>query len=500
MIRSIGFDTDKYLKKQIQKLTQRQSKFQRLYLEFGGKLFHDTHATRVLPGYRPASKIELLKQMKNPELYYCVSANDIAKGKIRGDSGLSYYYQTLKDIKDIKNYGIPISGVVITLFSGQPAAEQLKRKLENQGYKVYFQNIIEGYPHDLEKVIEGYKKQPYIETKSKLVVITGAGGGSGKMALCLSQIYAEKNKKINSGYAKFETFPIWDLPKDHPINIAYEASTADLGDINEIDPYHLKEHKIKATNYNRDIENFTILEKILKKITGEKYPFGYKSPTDMGINTISSGITDIEICKKASLDEIIRRYFHYAVEKLEGKETQETIDRITKILKKTNLKPEDRIVVNPARKAQFDAPSTGKGLNNVYCGSAIELSDGRIVTGKNSSIFHSESAAILNALKILANIPDKIDLISPSILNEISKMKGMMLDPKSPSLPVNETLIVLASCADENPSAKAAMEKVGYLRNCEMHSTYVLFSGDAAGLRNLGVIATADAKLPSIEI
>ena len=496
---STGFDTDIYIKKQLERLFERVSRFERLYLEFGGKLFSDTHATRVLPGYRPSTKIELLKKMKNIDLFYCVSANDIARGKVRGDSGLPYDLQVLNDLKNISGYGISISGVVITLFTGQPSAEQLRRRLENLGYKTYFQNVIEGYPQDTERVIREYKNQPYIETKNKLVVITGAGGGSGKMALCLSQIYSEKSRKMNSGYAKFETFPIWNFPVNHPINIAYEASTADLGDFNEIDPYHQKEYSIMATNYNRDIENYTILKDILVKITGNKFPFNYKSPTDMGINTLVAGITNEKICKKAALEEIIRRYFHYSVGKLEGKEPQKTIDRITEILKKVNLKPEDRFVVNAARKAASEAQSTGKGFKNVYCGSALEMPDGSIVTGKNSSIFHSESASVLNALKIFAHIPDEIDLISPSILNEIAKMKETMLDYKSPSLPVNETLIVLASCAVTNTSAKSAIEKVGQLRNCEMHSTLVPSSRDSIGLRNLGINATADAKVASIE-
>lgn len=497
---SIGFDTDIYLQKQVEKLSERVERFERLYLEFGGKLFSDKHAERVLPGYRPTAKIELLKRLGKIDLFYCVSAIDISRGKIRGDSGLSYDLQTLKDIDDISDFGLDVSGVVITLFSGQPGAEQLKRKLESLGHKVFFQNVIEGYPNDLNKVLLGYKTQPYVPITERLVVITGAGGGSGKMALCLSQIYHESLKGMNSGYAKFETFPIWNLPKDHLINVAYEASTADLGDINETDPYHLKAYEIEATNYNRDIENFAILETILQKITGQKSPYGYKSPTDMGVNMLASGITNEQKCKNAAKEEIIRRYFRYTVEKLEGKETQQTVDRIVEIMNKTNLKPEDREVVLPARLAESEAPKTGKGFKNVYCGSAIKLRTGEIVTGKNSSIFHSESAAILNSLKLLAGIPDNVDLISPSILSEISKMKGMMLDQKSPSLSVSETLIVLASCASMNPSAKTALEKIQKLKSCEMHSTLILSPGDAVGLRNLGINITSDARRPSYNI
>lgn len=495
----IGFDTDLYLNNQVKKLNERLAKFERLYLEFGGKLFADNHAKRVLPGFRPTAKIELLKQMGKIDLFYCVSAEDLVRGKIRVDSGLSYDLQTIKDIKDITGLDIPVTAVVITLYKGQPAADQLSRKLKNLGFKVYFQNVIEGYPKDTEKVLKGYENQPYIKTKNKLVVVTGAGGGSGKMALCLSQIHAEKTRGVNSGFAKFETFPVWDLPADHPVNVAYEAATADLGDFNEVDPFHSKEYGVSATNYNRDIENFTILKDILVSITGEKFPFGYKSPTDMGVNMISTGITDDDFCKQAAREEIIRRYFNYSVGKTEGKETLKTLDRINEILIKSGLKPEDREVVKHARQAEKDAPETGKGFKNIYCGSAIQLKDGRIVTGKNSPTFHSESAAVINALKVLAGINDDIDLISPKVLAEIAKMREKMLDHKSPSLAVNETLIVLASCATDNKYAKDALQKVNDLRDCELHSTFIISSADAIGLRNLGINYTSDTKIASID-
>jgi len=500
MTQEVGFDTDLYLKHQVEKLFDRVSRFERLYLEFGGKLFSDTHAARVLPGYRPGAKLELLKQLGKMDLFYCVSANDIARGRVRGDTGLTYDLQTIKDVRELAGAGLAITGIVITLFDDQKPAQQLERRLQNLGYKVYFQRMIEGYPSDLGKVIEGYKNQPYIETTNKLVVVTGAGGMSGKMALCLSQIYAEKSRGMNPGYAKFETFPIWNLSVDHLVNAAYEASTADLLDINMVDPYHEKAYGVKVTNYNRDIENFAILENILTKITGEIYPFGYKSPTDMGVNTAATGIVDDAVCIKASKEEVVRRYFRYCVEKLEGKETQQTVDRITEIMQKAGLKPEDRKVVDRARKAEADAPASGKGFNGIYCGCALELRDGTMITGKNSPTLHAESAAILNALKVLAKIPDEIDLISPTILAEISKMKGLMLDHKSPSLSVSEMLIVLASCCGLNPSAKSAMGKIPSLRGCELHSTHILPSGDATGIRNLGINATSDPRLTVAEV
>ena len=495
-----GFDTDLYLKKQAEKLSERLGKFERLYLEFGGKLFSDQHAARVLPGYRPGAKIELLKKLGDIDLFYCVSSIDVAKGKIRGDSGLTYDFQTVKDISDITEYGLKISGVVITLFTGQTAVIQLKNKLENLGYKVYFQNVIEGYPQDLEKVIEGYKTQPYVPAEKRLVVVTGAGGGSGKMAFCLSQVYQEINKGVKAGYAKFETFPIWNLPIDHPVNTAYEASTADLGDINMIDKYHKEAYGIESVNYNRDIENFAILEKILSKITGERNPYGYKSPTDMGVNMAGFGIVDDEVCREAAKQEIIRRYFRYTCERIEGKESAETVKRIEKIMNKSGLKPEGRAVVIPARKSAEDAEKKGKGFKGVYCGSAVELSDGQIVTGKNSPIFHSESAAVLNALKVIAGIPDEIDLISPDMLKEISKMKEDMVDSNSPSLTVNETLIVLAACSAINPTAKKALSEAKNLRGCEFHTTALPSPGDLLGLRILNINVTSDPKRASIKI
>jgi len=494
----VGFDTDKYLKRQLKKLSERLHKFKRLYLEFGGKLFSDQHFARTTPGYRPTAKIELLKQLKKMELFYCVCAEDIAKGRIRGDTGLPYDLQTLKDIGDINSFGLKVRGIIISRFQEQSSVLPLKRKLENAGFKVYFQNKIEGYPKDLQKILEGYEKQPYVPVEKSLIVVTGTGPGSGKMAFCLSQIYHERKRQIKSGFAKFETIPVWNLPLAHPINIAYEAATADLGDINMIDPFHKKEYGISVVNYNRDIENFLILKSILHKITGEKYPFGYRSPTDMGMNMIKAGITDDLICQKASKEEIIRRHFRYRREKIEGKETQETVERMDEVMKKAKLKPEDRKTVLPARRAAKNAKKTGKGHDGVYNGAALELKDGRIIIGKNSPVLHAESAAVINGLKVLAGIPDEINLISPNVLKEVSKVKEVAAE-HHPSLSVSETLIALAAVSVINPSAKAALAKISELKNCEMHVVNLPSAGDETGLRILNINLTTDGKLASLQ-
>jgi len=497
MINKIGFDTDKYLTKEVAGLIKRMYLFERLYLEFGGKLFSDHHAARVLPGYRPTTKIELIKKLGELDLYYCVSEEDIVKRKIRGDSGLSYDLQTVKDIEDITNFGIKVSGVIITRSYKQDATVKFKNKLENFGFKVFLLNSIDGYPTEMEKIIAGFEKQPYIKPKNKLVIVTGTGGGAGKMGFCLSQIYHERKRGVKSGFAKCETFPIWNLALKHPVNLAYEASTADLKDVNMVDPYHKKERGVSAINYNRDIENFAILKKLLVSITGEKTPFGYKSPTDMGLNMAKEGIIDDKACRRAAKDEIIRRVFRYQRERLEGKENWSTVERAQGILKKANLKEVDRKVVVFARKAAQDGKKQKKGFQNVYCGAAIELRDGRVITGKNSNILHAESAVILNTLKVLADIPDNIDLIDPGVLKEISEMKEFLKDSNNPSMSVDEVLIALASNAVYDRSAKKAVEVIGKLKDCEMHVTVLPSEGDEVGIRLLKINLTSDAKTAS---
>jgi uncharacterized protein (UPF0371 family) len=490
----VGFDTNKYIEEQTRKILERVSKFGKLYLEFGGKLCYDLHAARVLPGYKATAKIELLKKLGDIEIIYCVSAKDIEKGKVRGDFGLTYDNQTLKDISDIRDFGLNVSSVVITLYSNERSANTLKKKLENFGMKVYMHTPIEGYPLNIPNVLEGYGKLPYIETNKKLVIVTGAGGNSGKMATCLSQIYHERKKGLKTAFAKFETFPIWNLELNHPVNIAYEAATADLKDANLVDPFHKEAYGVTAINYNRDIENFNILISIMKEITGEESPFGYKSPTDMGVNAAASGIIDDEACREAARQEIIRRYFRYYKEKIEGIETQDTLDQMAMIMNKVDVKPEDRTVVKAARKAAEEAKEKGKGFNNIFCGAAIQI-NGKIITGKNSPMLHAESAAILNAVKQLSGIPDEIDLISPEIIKNITGMKEELLGRKASCLNVDETLIALAISSATNPTAKTALNNLKELANCEMHMTHLPKKGDEVGLMRLNMNTTTDAKL-----
>ncbi len=494
-MRKTGFDINKYLKEQTKKILERVGKFERLYLEFGGKLCYDLHAARVLPGYEPTAKIKLLKKLGDIEIIYCISAKDIEKGRVRRDFGLTYDNQTLKDINDIRDFGLNVKCVVITRYNNENSAVKFKKRLENFGMKVYIHNEIEGYPNDINKVLKGYDKQPFIETKKKLIIVTGVGGNSGKMATCLSQIRHERKKGFTTGFAKFETFPIWNLTLNHPINIAYEAATADLLDVNMVDPFHKKAYGITSINYNRDVENFNILEKLMRKITGEKDPFGYKSPTDMGVNAAKEGIIDDEICREAAKQEIIRRYFRYYREKIEGIETQTTLNQIEKIMKKVDVKPEDRDVVKPARNAAKEAEKKRKGFNNIYCGAAIKLKNEKIITGKNSPLLHAESAAILNAIKDLAKIPDNIDLISVDVIRTITNMKMGLLDKKTSCLNVDETLIALAMSSTTNPTAKTALNKLKELENCEMHITHLPTPGDEAGLTRLKMNITTDARL-----
>ena len=490
-----GFDTNKYLKEQTKRILERVNKFEKLYLEFGGKLCYDLHAARVLPGYKPTAKVELLKKLGDIDIIYCVSAKDIEKGRVRRDFGLTYDNQTLKDISDIKDFGLNVNSVVICRYENENSAIKFRKKLENFGIKVYVHTEIEGYPNDIDKVMKGYDKQPYAKSEKKLTIVTGAGGGSGKMAFCLSQIYHERKKGVKTGFGKFETFPIWNLTLNHPVNAAYEAATADLLDVNMVDPFHKKAYGITSINYNRDIENFDILISLMEKVTGEKHPFGYKSPTDMGVNLAAAGIIDDNACREAAKQEIIRRYFRYYREKVEGIETQQTLDQMEMIMKKVGVKPEDRKVVAAARKTAIEAEKKGKGFDNIFCGAAIELKNGKIITGKNSSLLHAESAVILNAIKELAKIPDNIDLISTDVIKTITNMKEGLLNKKTSSLNVDESIISLSISSTTNPTAKIALHKLKELAGCEMHITHLPKQGDEAGLMRLNMNVTTDAKL-----
>jgi len=489
-----GFNAEKYLQVQSREILKRAEGFKKFYLEFGGKICDDFHAARVLPGYEPNTKIKMLQMIKdNSEIVFCISAKDIENGKMRGDFDLTYETMTLKSINDLRSFGLDVSAVIINRFSGEKKALQFKKYLENIGIKPYLQKEIEGYPANVEKIVskKGYGQNPYVEFDKSIVVVSGVAPGSGKMSFCLSQLYHDYKRGINSGFAKFETFPVWDLPIDHPVNLAYEAATANIGDVNMLDPFHLREYGISAVNYNRDIENFPILRNILKKIGKDIY----KSPTDMGVGKTKKGIIEDSIIKGAAKQEIIRRYFRYKKEKLLGIVEKSVVDKIEKLMLKLGLNENHRKVVLAARKCAEDCYKEGKGNNNFFCGTAIQLGDERIITGKNSHLLHSESAAIINALKSLALIPDDIFLLPENLIQNIRKMKKSIGGSDNPSLDVDEILIALSISAESNPSAKKCIEKISLLKNCEMHTTHLPSRGDEEGIRNLGINLTTDSAL-----
>lgn len=494
MASRIGFDNEKYLAEQTKAILERVERFDnKLYLEFGGKLLFDYHASRVLPGFDPNVKMRLLQKIRDKsEVVLCIYAGDIERKKVRADFGITYDSDALKLIDDLKDWGIDVVGVVITRFENQPGATVFKKKLERRKIRVYTHPFTRGYPTDVETIVsdEGYGANEYILTTKPIVVVTGPGPNSGKLATCLSQIYHEHRRGLHAGYAKFETFPIWNLPLTHPVNIAYEAATADIRDVNVIDPFHLEAYNEKAVNYNRDVEAFPILKRILEKITGE--PSYFKSPTDMGVNRAGYGIVDDEVVREAAIQEVIRRYFRYACEYAFGFVEKETVQRVELLLEDLGTKPEDRVVVNPARQAALEAEKSGKGNEGIYCGAAIQLKDGTIITGKNSPLMHAASALILNSAKYLAHIPDTIHLLPPNIMESISHFKKDVLKGKMISLDLEETLIALSISATVNPAAQMAVEKLKELSGCEVHMTHIPTPGDEAGLRKLGVNLTSD--------
>jgi uncharacterized protein (UPF0371 family) len=494
MQKKVGFDNDKYLKEQTQAILDRVKKFDnKLYLEFGGKIVFDYHAARVLPGFDPNVKMRLLQKLKDKaDIILCIYAGDIERRKVRADFGITYDTDALKLIDDLREWGIDVASVVITRFDNQPAAKIFKNKLERRNIRVYTHAFTKGYPTDVDLIVsdEGYGANEYIATNKPLVVVTGPGPGSGKLATCLSQCYHEYKRGVKAGYAKFETFPIWNLPLKHPVNIAYEAATADIRDFNLIDPFHLEAYQETAINYNRDVEAFPLLERILEKITGTDSI--YKSPTDMGVNKAGFGITDDEVVREAARQEIIRRYFRYRCEYVMGFTDKETVQRIELIMEELNIKPQDRPVVEAAQATATEAQNKGKGNEGIFCGAAIELKDGSIVTGKNSSLMHATSSVILNAIKKLAEIPDKIHLLSPSIIDSIGNLKKNISGIKIASLDLEEALIALSISATTNPTAQFAMEKLKDLVGCEVHTTHIPAPGDEAGLRRLGVNLTSE--------
>lgn len=490
----IGFDNEKYIREQTFEILKRVERFNnKLYLEFGGKLLYDYHAARVLPGYDPNVKMRLLQQLKDKaDILLCIYAGDIERKKIRADFGITYDSDALKLIDDLRSWGIAVLGVVITRFDDQPAATVFKNKLERRGITVFTHRYTKGYPTDVDIIAsdEGYGQNAYIESDKPLVIVTGPGPGSGKLATCLSQLYHDYRRGVKSGYAKFETFPVWNLPLKHPVNVAYEAATADLKDINLIDSFHLDAYDLKAVNYNRDVEVFPVLKRILEKITGgESF---YRSPTDMGVNRVGFAITDDSVTEEAAKQELIRRYFRYHCEYIMGFADKESVQRVELFIRDFGIKPEYRRVVMPAREAAVSAQKQQKGNKGIFCGAAMELGDGTIVTGNNSPLLHAASSLVLHAIKHLAEIPPKIKLLPPSITDSVRKLKTRILNEKSVSLDLNEALIALSISASTNPAAQLAMDHLEALRGCEVHMTHMPTPGDEEGLRRLGVNATSD--------
>ncbi|MFY9398573.1 MAG: DUF1846 domain-containing protein [Desulfomonilia bacterium] len=491
----IGFDNEKYISEQTRSILERVERFNnKLYLEFGGKLLYDYHAARVLPGYDPNVKMRLLKELKdNADILLCIYAGDIERKKIRADFGITYDSDAMKLIDDLKEWGINVLAVVITRYEGQPAATQFMNKLLRRGIRVHTHRFTRGYPTDIDTIVseEGYGANEYIETNKPLVIVTGPGPGSGKLATSLSQLYHDYRRNIRSGYAKFETFPIWNLPLKHPVNIAYEAATADIRDFNLIDPFHLEAYGETAVNYNRDVEVFPVLRRILEKITGcDSF---YKSPTDMGVNRAGFAIMDDDLVREASRQEVIRRYFRYQCEYAMGFTDRDTVQRVELLLKDFGITPEYRSVVLPARQAAREAMSDAtRGNEGIYCGAAIELKDGTIITGSNSPMMHAASSLILRAIKHLAEIPPKLELLPTNIIESLRGFKTDILGEKSVSLNLEEALVALSISATANPAARLALEKVRDLNGCEVHMTHIPTPGDDAGLRRIGVNVTSD--------
>ena len=479
-----AFDNDMYLKLQSEKILERVTTFgDKLYLEFGGKLFDDYHASRVLPGFEPDSKLKMLLTLKEKvEVVIVISSLDIQKNKIRSDLNINYESEVLRLIDAFRASELYVGSVCISQYQAIPQVESFKQKLNNLGIKTYIHYHIDGYPHDINKVIsnEGFGKNEYIHTERPIVVVTAPGPGSGKMATCLSQLYHENIRGIKAGYAKYETFPVWNLPMKHPINLAYEAATADLNDVNMIDPYHLEHYNTLAVNYNRDVEIFPVLKSIFEAIYGES---PYKSPTDMGVNMVGYAISNEEIAIKASKNEIIRRYLNSLVELRNGKYTQESVDKIALIMRQLDINVNDRPCVKRALEKE-------KLTNTISM--SLELNDGTIVDAKTSDLLSAPAALILNALKYLGNINDEMMLLSPSIIEPISKMKVDNLGNHNPRLHVSEILIALSISATTNPLAEIAMKNINKLAHCQAHSTAILHQEDERILKKLKIDLTTE--------
>ena len=481
-----GFDNAKYLEMQSAKIKERIAMFgNKLYLEFGGKLFDDYHASRVLPGFEPDSKLKMLSQLKDQaEILIVINANDIEKNKCRSDLGITYDLDVLRLIDIFKNQGFYVGSVVLTRFAEQASVVSFQKRLELLGVKVYKHYRIDGYPSEVEKIVSdaGFGKNEYIVTTRPLVIVTAPGPGSGKMATCLSQLYHENKRGIKAGYAKYETFPVWNLPLNHPVNAAYEAATADLNDMNMIDPFHLEAYGKMAVNYNRDVEVFPVLSATMTKIMGQS---PYKSPTDMGVNMAGYCIVDDEVVEKASKQEIIRRYYSALLDVRKGTISKETVSKIEILMQRMNISINDRAVVKAAleKEALTNAP-----------GCAIELTDGTIVTGKTGKLLGASAAALLNALKVLGGIADEIELISPTVIEPIQKLKVNHMGSVNPRLHTDEILLSLAVCAATDERAKHALDQLSKLKGSELHSTVILSHADEKTLKKLGINVTFEPK------
>ncbi len=480
----IGFDNDKYLSIQSEHIRERIGQFgDKLYLEFGGKLFDDYHASRVLPGFHPDSKMRMLLQLSDmAEIVIVINAADIEKNKMRGDLGITYDIDVLRLIGEFEKRGLYVGSIVITHYEGQSGARQFKERLERRNIRVYLHYTIEGYPANVPLIIseEGFGKNDYIETKRPLVVVTAPGPGSGKMATCLSQLYHENKRGIKAGYAKFETFPIWNLPLKHPVNMAYEAATADLNDVNMIDPFHLEAYGETTVNYNRDIEIFPVLSAMFEAIFGESV---YKSPTDMGVNMAGFCIVDDEACCEASRQEIIRRYYQ-AINKVvsEGIGESEVL-KIELLMKQAKITTDDRKVTVAAKERAQET-----GLESA----AIELADGKIITGKTSDLLGASAAVLLNALKYMAGVPDDVRLIAPEAIAPIQDLKVRYQGSRNPRLHTDEVLIALAMSSISDENARRSMDKIPELRGCQAHTTAMLSEVDIKSFRKLGIDVTSD--------
>lgn len=482
----IGFDNEKYIKMQSEHIRERIAKFgDKLYLEFGGKLFDDFHASRVLPGFAPDSKIRMLVKLKDQaEIVIVINAADIEKNKVRGDLGITYDQDVLRLIDAFRGFGLYVGSVVLTRYNEQPSAEAFKRRLESLGVKVYRHYPIAGYPADVARIVsdEGYGKNEYIETSRSLVVVTAPGPGSGKMATCLSQLYHDQKRGIKSGYAKFETFPIWNLPLRHPVNVAYEAATADLNDVNMIDPWHLEAYAQTTVNYNRDVEIFPVLRAMMERISGE---CPYKSPTDMGVNMAGNCIVDDEACRHASAMEIIRRYYAALCHKRKGLSDGAEAEKIKLLMNTIGIGTEERPVI---------AAALAKAEKEGSPAAALELADGTVVTGKTSSLLGASAAMLLNALKVSAGLPDEVHLLSPEIIEPIQKLKINNLGNHNPRLHTDEVLVALSVSAVTNPDAKKALEQLDKLRGCEAHSSVILAPVDENIMKKLGINLTCEPQ------